>query len=455
MNYQAIALAQVDEIMHRHILRDGMDMVMDLKRSHGAWVYDSKHDRHLLDFFTCFATIPLGYNHPGMTGDAAFKEALLEAALINPSNSDVYTQHYAHFLDTFGRVAKPDYMRYAFFIAGGALAVENAIKIAMDWKVQKNFAKGYTREIGHRVIHFKEAFHGRSGYTMTLTNTEPNKTKYFAKFPDWPRIENPKIVFPYTDERHEDLLRREALAIAQIETAIREAHHGDDIACLIVEPIQSEGGDHHFRREFMIKLRQICTAHDILLIYDEVQVGVGATGTFWAHEHFGPEARPDLIAFGKKMQICGLLCGPRIDEVPTNCFKVPSRINSTWGGNLVDMVRADKILTIIEDEDVLANVQRSGQVLLHGLQQLGTAHTQVTNARGQGLICAFDLPSRAYRDAFIHRGLEHKALFLGCAERTIRFRPTLTISADEVKQGLSVIDTVLRELGPGPLPAAH
>ncbi len=448
MNYQAIAPAQVDEIMHRHILRDGMDMVMDLKRSQGAFVYDSKHDRRLLDFFTCFATIPLGYNHPAMTNDPAFKQALLEAALINPSNSDVYTQHYAHFLDTFGRVAKPEYMRYAFFIAGGALAIENAIKVAMDWKVQKNFAKGYTREVGHRVIHFREAFHGRSGYTMSLTNTEPNKTKYFAKFPDWPRIENPKIAFPYTDERHEDLLRREALAIAQIQQAIREANGGDEICALLIEPIQSEGGDHHFRKEFLVQLRQICLAHDILLIYDEVQVGVGVTGTFWAHEQFGPEARPDMIVFGKKMQICGLMAGPRVDEIPTNVFKVPSRINSTWGGNLVDMVRADKILSIIEDENVLANVQSSGEVLLHGLQQLSGVHSQVTNARGRGLICAFDLPSRAYRDAFIQHGLQHNTLFLGCAERTIRFRPTLTITADEVRMGLEVINAVLTELGP-------
>jgi L-lysine 6-transaminase len=446
MKYERIAPAQVDEIMHRHILKDGMDMVMDLKRSQGAWVYDSKHDRKLLDFFTCFATIPLGYNHPAMTGDPTFKEALLEAALINPSNSDVYTQHYAHFLDTFGRVAKPDYMRYAFFISGGALAIENALKVAMDWKVQKNFQKGYTKEIGHRVMHFKDAFHGRSGYTMTLTNTDPAKTRYFAQFPDWPRISNPKMVFPYTDARHEDLLQREAHAIAQVKQAIREAHDGDDICALVVEPIQSEGGDHHFRTEFMVQLRDICTAHDILLIYDEVQVGVGATGKFWAHEHFGAEARPDMIVFGKKMQICGLLCGPRIDEIETNCFKVPSRINSTWGGSLVDMVRADKILQTIADENVLANVQASGEVLLSGLASLSERYAEVTNARGRGLICAFDLPTRAYRDAFIVHGLQHNALFLGCSERTIRFRPTLTITPDEIRQGLVVIEAVLKEL---------
>lgn len=440
-----IAPREVDSVLSKHILKDGYDMVMDLKKSQGSYVYDAKHDRQMLDFFTCFATIPLGYNHPKMLNDEAFKESLLEAALVNPSNSDIYTQQYASFLETFGRVAMRDYLDKAFFIAGGALAIENALKVAMDWKVQKNLLKGYTREVGTKVLHFREAFHGRSGYTLSLTNTDPTKTKFFAKFTDWPRVINPKIHFPYTDEAHESLVAREQLAIRQIETAFHE--HKDEICAILIEPIQGEGGDNHFRTEFFEALRQLCDEHEALLVYDEVQVGVGCTGRFWCHEHFGKNARPDIVAFGKKMQVCGIVAGPKVDEVETNCFHVSSRINSTWGGNLVDMVRADKILQIMEEDGITEHAASQGDYLLNQLQVLATKHAdKVSNVRGRGLICAFDLSTGHMRDHFIKHGMEHNVLFLGCAERSIRFRPALTIGKDAIDEGMAVMDKVLQQL---------
>jgi L-lysine 6-transaminase len=435
--------AQTHPTLAKHILADGMDMVLDLERSHGAYVYDALHQREMLDFFTCFATIPLGYNHPKMRGDATFLHNLLEAALANPSNSDVYTTQYAEFMEVFSRVGIPSYLPHAFFIAGGALAIENAMKVAMDWKVQKNFAKGYTREVGTQVLHFREAFHGRSGYTLTVTNTDPAKTKYFAKL-DWPRVLNPKIHFPLTPDKEADLQAREQLALAQMKQAFQERK--DEICAVLIEPIQCEGGDNHFRTSFMEQVKQLCLENEALLIFDEVQVGAGATGTFWAHEHFGPNARPDIVGFGKKMQVCGILAGPRVDEVETNVFRVPSRINSTWGGNLVDMVRSMQIMKIMEEDHVLANVQQQGRFFLKGLEELAARHPAITNVRGQGLIMAFDLPNRQQRDAFIQEGLKQNVLFLGCAERSIRFRPTLTIQQPELQKGLEVIDHLVGKL---------
>jgi L-lysine 6-transaminase len=442
---QTIEPDQVRNLLGKHIQTDGFDMVMDLERSKGAYMYDKQHDRYLLDFFSHIATLPLGYNHPKLREDEAFKQNLFEAALANPVNSDVYTELYAHFLETFERVGIPSYLHHAFFIAGGSLAVENALKVAMDWKVQKNFEKGYRCEMGKQVIHFDEAFHGRSGYTLSMTNTEPHKTQYFTKF-NWPRIQNPKIHFPYTDENYEDLLRREQLAIRQIKMAFQQ--NRDDICAIIIEPIQSEGGDNHFRTEFMEELRALCDENDALLIYDEVQTGVGGTGKFWAHEHFGENARPDIIAFGKKMQVCGILAGPRIDEVPHNCFQVPSRINSTWGGNLVDMVRADKILQIIEEDDAVGNAERSGAHLQKRLQELQDQHPHLTNARGKGLLCAIDLPTREQRDHLIQRGraTDVNVLFLGCGSRTVRFRPTLTIQPGEIDEGIDKMEQLLKEM---------
>lgn len=439
----SITPEQVHETLSKHILADGFDLTFDMEKSKGVHIYDSKHDRTLLDFFTCFASVPLGYNHPKMIHDEEFKKNLMLAALTNPSNSDVYTTQYAQFVQTFSRVGIPDYLPHAFFIAGGALAIENALKTAMDWKVQKNFQKGYKEEKGFKVLHFEQAFHGRSGYTLSLTNTLPDKTKWFAKF-DWPRVSIPKIKFPLNESNLEDLIQREALTINQIKTAFKE--NPDDICAIIIEPIQSEGGDNHVRKEFLEQLRILADENEALLIYDEVQSGVGLTGKFWCHEHFGENARPDILAFGKKMQICGILAGKKVDEIETNVFHVPSRINSTWGGNLVDMVRATKIMQIIEEDNLLEKASLTGAYLQEQLQVIATKYPQISNIRGKGLMTAFDFPDKSMRDAFISKGLENKAMFLGCGAQTIRFRPALIMEKAHIDTGMEITEKILKSI---------
>ena len=429
----------VQASLQKHVLADGFDLTFDMEKSQGVYIYDAKHKRTLLDFFTCFASVPLGYNHPKMVNDEAFKKDLMLAALTNPSNSDIYTTQYAHFVETFSRVGIPDYLPHAFFIAGGSLAIENALKVAMDWKVQKNFARGYTKERGFKVIHFEQAFHGRSGYTMSLTNTQPVKTKWFAKF-DWPRVSVPQINFPYTDANHEDLLYREELSLAQVRKAFET--NKDDVCAIIIEPIQSEGGDNHVRQEYLEQLRMLADENEAMLIYDEIQTGVGLTGKFWCHEHFGEKARPDIIAFGKKMQVCGILVGPKVDEVENNVFNVPSRINSTWGGSLVDMVRAAKILEIIEEDDLCSNAAKTGEYLQEQLINIAERHPIISNVRGRGLLTAFDFPDKNTRDTFINLGLEQNVMFLGCGDRTIRFRPALIMDRNNIDRGLTILENI-------------
>lgn len=433
----------VHKTLKKHILADGYDLTFDMEKSQGTTIYDSKYDRELLDLFTCFASVPLGYNHPSMLQDKAFKKSLLNAAMTNPSNSDVYTVEYAQFVDTFSRVAMPTYLSHAFFVAGGALAVENALKVAMDWKVQKNYQKGYSKEIGTKVIHFEQAFHGRTGYTMSLTNTVPDKTKWFAKF-DWPRISNPMIKFPLTKDNLPELIQREEKAIDQIKSAF--ATHKDEICAIILEPIQAEGGDHHFRIEFLEQLKQLADENEAMLIYDEVQTGVGLTGKFWCHQHFGERARPDIIAFGKKMQVCGILVGDKVDQIENNVFKVPSRINSTWGGNLVDMVRATKILQIIEEENLLEHVSELGQYLLKRLHAIQAEEGMLSNIRGRGLLAAFDFENAGLRNDFLKKGMENGALFLGCGNKSVRFRPALNIQKEELDKGLDILVRTIRGL---------
>jgi L-lysine 6-transaminase len=428
---------RVKEIIGKHMLADGFNIILDLKNSYRNKLVDERNGDEYIDFFTFFASSPLGLNHPKLNSPEA-REIFSNAAVNKPSNSDMYSVYMAEFVDAFSRIAKPDYMKYFFFVSGGALAVENGLKVAFDWKVQKNFAKGIKEEKGHQVIHFKEAFHGRSGYTMSLTNTDPVKIKYFPKF-DWPRITNPKIIFPLENNLN-NIITIEKKAIVEIKSAIR--NNPDDIALIIIEPIQCEGGDNFFREEFFQELRNIADENEILLMFDEVQTGFGMTGKFWASEHY---VKPDIIAFGKKSQICGIMVSDRIDDVETNCFHVSSRINSTWGGNLVDMVRSRFILEVIDEENLIANSAVRGNYLLNRLNEMQNKFPVLVNqARGLGLLCSFDLPDTKSRNKFRELCEKEKLLILGCGDKSIRFRPPLNITDDELEEGLQVIEKVLK-----------
>ena len=430
--------AQVHDMLRRHILVDGFHVVPDYQASKGSHLVDGLTGRTLIDFYTNFASTPIGYNHPRMV-EPAFVEHLGRAALVKPANSDIYTTLMAQFVETFATVAVPEsHAGHLFFIEGGALAVENALKTSFDWKVRRNLARG-RGEKGGKVLHFRQAFHGRTGYTLSLTNTaDPRKTQYFPTF-DWPRIDNPKMVFPI-EEHLAEVEAAEARAVEQIEGAVKR--EGDDIACLIVEPIQGEGGDNHFRPEFLAELRRLADEHGFLLVFDEVQTGLGLTGSWWAWQGLGVE--PDIFCFGKKTQVCGIAAGPRIDEVKDNVFQVSSRINSTWGGNLVDMVRSTRYLEIIRDENLVDNARRQGELLLAGLHDLAAAHAgSITNVRGRGLMCAFDLPDVEIRNRALAFGREEGVFALPCGASSIRFRPFLDVTAEDIRDGLAALDRAI------------
>jgi len=436
-----ISPAEVHGILARHMLADGFDLVFDFEKSHGAWIHDARAGRDVLDFCSFFASNPIGYNHPKMK-DPEFLKMLFRVAQLKPSLSDLYSVEFAWFVEVFSRYAMPPHMRYAFFIEGGALGVENALKTAFDWKVRRNRAKGIPGEKGQQIVHFREAFHGRSGYTLSLTNTDPVKTDLFPKF-RWPRIENPKLRFPMTAEVERDVAGAEQRALDQIEEAF--AANPDDIAAILIEPIQAEGGDNHFRPEFLQAVERKAREHDSLFIVDEVQAGVGITGKMWAHEHFG--LRPDAIAFGKKTQVCGCMVGPRVDEEPDNVFKVPSRINSTFGGGLTDMVRAGRYLEVIHEDGLLDNARLVGERLVEGLRGLEReTGGLVRNARGRGLMIALDLETPEMRGRARERMLANGLLLLACGVRSIRFRPPLNLTPAEADTGLEIVRKSLKEL---------
>jgi L-lysine 6-transaminase len=420
---------QVFPILESNILVDGFHIVIDLEKSHGSVIVDALEGKEYIDCYTYFATLPIGHNHPKMADDG-FRASLMQAALANPANSDIYSSEFAAFVRTFRELAVPPEFRYLFFIAGGALAVENAMKAAFDWKAQKNRAKGIEGG-ADKILHFREAFHGRSGYTLSVTNTEPLKIRDFPKF-DWPRVSNPKIHFPMDEAT---LAQAEEQSVKEIETAFAKDPHG--IAAILIEPIQCEGGDSHFRPAFLQRLRALADQREALLIFDEVQTGMGVSGTMWAFQQLG--VTPDVVSFGKKTQVCGIMSTTRIDEVETNVFRVSSRINSTWGGNLVDMVRCARYLQIMKEDGLVESAAKVGAVFKAGLEQLQANFPQVTNVRGRGLLVAFDMPDGEARDALRQRCWEAGLATLACGPRSVRFRPSLVFSQDDVKQSLGIL----------------
>jgi len=432
---------KVRDSIGRYMLADGMEHVIDLEKSHGSWLVDARDKKEYLDLFSMFASMSVGYNHPYVLEN---KDRLTDASLNKPTNSDVYSTQMAEFVETMGRMAQPEYLPYAFYVSGGALAVENALKTAFDWKVRKNLANG-KNEGGSKIIHFQESFHGRTGYTLSLTDSpDSRKTDYFPKF-EWPRIINPKLEFPATDEIIQIVKEKEVKAVEQIEKAIK--HYPDEISGLIIEPIQGEGGDNHFRESFFRQLRELANEHEFLLIYDEVQSGGGITGKMWAHQHYGDDCQPDIISFGKKTQVCGIFASNRLNEVEGHVFEESSRLNSTWGGNLVDMVRFTIYLEIIERENLLDHVKENGDYLKVGLESLQKNYPEtVFNVRNRGLFGAFDLKSGVERDKSIELIAKEGAIMLGCGTKSIRFRPHLNVSRTEIDQGMDMINKALKHL---------
>ncbi|MGH8886079.1 MAG: L-lysine 6-transaminase [Egibacteraceae bacterium] len=432
----------VHDTLRRHLLVDGYEFVLDTARSCGSWIVDARDGTRYLDLFTFFASAPLGISHPALADDDAFRATLTEVALNKPSSSDVYTTHLAEFVETFARVLGDPDLPHLFLIEGGTLAVENALKVAFDWKQQHNAMHGRDGRLGTRVLHLTKAFHGRSGYTLSLTNTEAHKIARFPKF-DWPRIDAPVVRFPL-DAHQTEVEAAEARALDQARAAF--ATHPDDIACFIAEPIQGEGGDNHLRAEFLQAMQWLCRAHDALFVVDEVQTGCGATGAAWAYQQLG--LHPDIVAFGKKLQVCGIMAGGRVDEVAGHALAVSSRLNSTWGGNLTDMVRARRFLEVIEAEGLIDRAATLGKRLLCGLEGLAeVCPSLVDNVRGRGLLCAFDLASGALRDEFVTRlRREEHVVVLAGGERAVRLRPALVISEEEIELAVAAMDRVLGRL---------
>lgn len=436
-----ITPSHVHGTLRRHVLLAGGELVPDLAKSRDSYIVDARDGSRYLDFHGLFGSIPLGFNHPRLN-EGAFINKLGRMAVHKPSSAELATIEMAEFVDAFSRVGIPETLPHLFVIEGESLAVESALKTAFDWKVRKNLAKGLPESTGNRVVHFRHAHHGCSGYTLSLTNTAaPLQTQYYPVF-DWPRVASPFARFPLEGANLRDTEDREIQAVADLRSILRERR--DEIAAVIIEPIQCEGGDNHFRSEFFRELRRACDEFEALLILDETRTGVGITGKFWCHEHH--EVTPDVVIFGSHLPVPGILVGPRIEEVEGHVFSEPARLRSAWGGHLVDMARAARILEIVEADKLVENAAEQGEGLLSGLKRIAEKEERITNLRGRGLLVAFDLPTGDARDTFLAKAKAEGLLALSAGHRTVRFRPALSVSKKEIEHGLDVIYETLHGL---------
>ncbi len=444
-------MSDVHRRASQHILLDHFDLIYDVDKSYGNYIVDKVTGKKYLDCFSFIASNPIGHNHPKLK-DNDFERKLLKIAKTNPSNSDILTEEYVDFLETFNRIAVPREFKYKFFISGGALAVENALKASFDWKYKLLQHKQYSniRENDLVILHFKHAFHGRSGYTLSLTNTaDPRKYDLFPKF-DWPRINIPDTI-EFEARGQECILKFNQdinKEIAKYTITNEFWRDNNRIAAVIVEPIQGEGGDRHFPKEIHHILRKVCDDNDIILIYDEVQTGLGLSGKTWAYQNYG--IVPDIISFGKKMQVCGILATERFDLVENHVFKEKSRLNSTWGGSLTDMVRAQRYLEIIEEDNLIENARDVGAFFLSYfnkvISQDKLLNDKIQNIRGIGLMISFDIAETNKRTEFINLCFDNKLFVLPCGEKSIRLRPSLTFSCVDSLRAISIIRKCLHKL---------
>lgn len=426
----------------KHQLVDGYPVVLDLQRSEGVWMHDALSGKRYLDAFSFFASWPMGYSHP-MLLDPEFQEEIRQAATIKTSNSDIYTVEMARFVEAFATKVTPSGFPHHFWVSGGALAVENALKTAFDWKARRLGRTSFDSYVNDLVIlHFRQAFHGRTGYTLSLTNTRPDKIGLFPKF-DWPRVHNPAIEFDLQGGVANDIDAEEQRAFDEIEKVYSQ--YGKRVAAILIEPMQGEGGDNHFRAEFLAGLRRIADERDSMLIFDEVQTGFFASGKPWMWQHF--DVPPDIVSFGKKTQVCGIYASPRVDEVVDNVFSLSSRINSTWGGNLVDMVRCRRFIEICEADNLCSQVAGAGDRLIDGLREIARHAGAISNIRGRGSLVAFTVETPERRGQILGDMFDNELLALPCGPRSIRFRLPFVIQPEEIDEILNRTELSLQTPG--------
>lgn len=399
---------------------------IDFDKSHGSYLHDKITKNEYLDFFGMYATLALGYNHP-IFDSSAFKNRILKIASCKIVNNEILSDEAQSFDKIFtDYVSQNGKFSHFHYSCTGALAIEAAVKTAIDYKGYEN----------PRIISFGGSFHGINGYGGFFTERIGGPGQRLNGFPaqltscncQWPKFDNP--VMTYENGALKDNDNKVQSVLKKVEDCI--IIENSQISGILVEPIQCTFGDKYFSKTFFIGLRKIADKYDIPLIFDEIQIGFGGTGKVWYFEHLPVE--PDIVVFGKKVQLAGIMVKEKFAKI----FSKPIRLEVTWDSNIIDMLRGEFIVKAYKEYNILDNVNKMSNRLRNGLEET----RNLKNIRNSGLLFAFDFENETLRNNFTKRLYENKMLCNKSGNCTVRFRPNLSISESEIDKALEIIKKV-------------
>ncbi|KAM5459464.1 4-aminobutyrate transaminase [Microsporum canis] len=404
----------------------------------------------LLDVFAQIASIPVGYNNPTLL--AATKTTEMASALINrPALGNFPSHNWSNILESGLLRVAPKGLDQVFTSTTGSDANETAYKAAFMYYAQRKrggpdvefssedisstMVNQSPGSPNYSIMSFTSAFHGRLFGSLSTTRSKPIHKLDIPAF-DWPRAPFPKLRYPL-DQFTSENAAEEKRCLEEVERLIKEFHN--PVAALVVEPVQSEGGDNHASPSFFQGLREITKRNNVIMIVDEVQTGVGATGKFWAHEHWNLSTPPDIVTFSKKAQAAGYYFGN-----PALRPNKPYRQFNTWMGDPARALIFRAIIEEIERLDLVKHTAQTGDYLFAGLERLSEKYPgqfQNLRGKGQGTFISWDSPQR---DTVLKRGKEVGINIGGCGESAVRLRPMLVFQEHHADILLESLEKIVK-----------
>jgi len=425
------------EELSQYVIAEPYPFVVDLEHSQGLWLATVDGDR-IMDWCGLYGSKLIGYNHPRLY-EPEYARQLVIAANTKMANPDFLTPQCLAYYRLLHRLA-PICMRgnvEVYAVNSGAEAVENMMKYLINLHHKKQRAKGHPA-LNHRFIYFDQAFHGRTVYALNITKlaNDPIATRDFQGIIQG----NLQVPFPEYDARRTEAQNEAVVdeALATIEVLMRD--HGDEIAGVILEPLQGAGGHRLALKRFYQGLSELCQRYDIGWGLDEVQTSGGQTGAVFTIDLFDVPYPPHAVASAKKFGNGVVYMLKAMEDIGV--------LDSTWGGTLSDMVRFVQEWSIVEDEGLLDQVPGKSAHLTSGLEALVERHPAlISNVRGLGLYQGFTVNDRANKSRLIDLALDGEdMLLLGAGTDSIRFRPPLDVTEAEIDEMLARLERVLTRL---------